>query len=86
MYKLNFLFLSRNIRSKEDVCLVLDLATIRESEVNPLTQCLYAMQDHKTDNLILLEVDKHILEELNIGNTYVLSQITFMIMCIIEVL
>ncbi|XP_014476586.1 PREDICTED: sister chromatid cohesion protein DCC1 [Dinoponera quadriceps] len=53
----------RDIRTKEDVSLVLDLATIKKSELNPLTQCLYLnMQDHKIDNLMLLEVDKHILE------------------------
>ncbi|XP_011144860.1 sister chromatid cohesion protein DCC1 isoform X2 [Harpegnathos saltator] len=59
----------RDIRTKEDVRLVLDLATIRESELNPLTQCLYPIGDHKIDNLILLEVDKHIWEALNEGDT-----------------
>jgi hypothetical protein len=50
---------------------VLKLATIEESDLNPVTQCLYSMQDHKIDDMILLEVDKHILEALNEDNTYV---------------
>lgn len=75
IYNSLFLFSSRDIRTKEDVCLVLDLATIRESELNPLTQCLYPVEDYKTDNLMLLEVDKHILEALNKGDTYVFLKI-----------
>lgn len=62
--------------------MILDLAAIRESELNPLTQCLYPVQDHKIDNLMLLEVDKHILEELDKGDTYVYLQI---IMIVIQV-
>jgi len=50
---------------------VLKLATIEESDLNPVTQCLYSMQDHKIDDMILLEVDKHILEALKEGDTYV---------------
>lgn len=50
---------------------ILELATIKESDLNSTTQCLYPMQDHKIDDLILLEVDKHIWEALNEGDTYV---------------
>lgn len=69
------LFLSRNVRTKEDVCEILELATIKESDLNSVTQCLYPMKDHQVDNLILLEVDEHILGALNEGDTYVLSHI-----------
>lgn len=53
------------------MCLVLDLATVRESDLNAVTQCLYPMQHPKDDNLILLEVDEHILGALNEGDKYV---------------
>lgn len=69
----NFIFfaLRKDVRTKEDVQQILELATIKESELNSMTQCLYPMQDHKTDDLMLLEVDKHIWEALNVGDTYV---------------
>lgn len=66
------LLFTRDVRTEKDVGLVLDLATIRESELNAVTQCLYPMQDHKVDNLILLEVDEHVLGALNEGDTYVI--------------
>lgn len=52
------------------MCLILDLATIKEPDLNTVTQCLYPMQDYKIDNLILLEVDEHILGMLNEEDTY----------------
>lgn len=55
-------------RTKEDVCLILDLATIKESELNTVTQCLYPMQDHEINDLMLLEVNEHILEQLDEGD------------------
>ncbi|XP_011173610.2 sister chromatid cohesion protein DCC1 [Solenopsis invicta] len=58
-----------NVRTKEDVCEILELATIKESDLNSVTQCLYPMKDHQVDNLILLEVDEHILGALNEGDT-----------------
>ncbi|XP_029166052.1 sister chromatid cohesion protein DCC1 [Nylanderia fulva] len=59
----------KDVRTKEDVQQILELATIKESDLNSTTQCLYPMQDHKADDLMLLEVDKHIWEALNEGDT-----------------
>ncbi|EZA51097.1 Sister chromatid cohesion protein DCC1 [Ooceraea biroi] len=59
----------RDVRTKEDACQILELATIKESDLNPVTQCLYPMQEDKVDDLILLEVDKHILKALSEGDT-----------------
>ncbi|CAL1677615.1 unnamed protein product [Lasius platythorax] len=59
----------QDVRTKEDVGQILELATIKESDLNSTTQCLYPMQDHKIDDLMLLEVDKHIWEALNEGDT-----------------
>ncbi|XP_029673168.1 sister chromatid cohesion protein DCC1 isoform X2 [Formica exsecta] len=59
----------KDVRTEEDVRQILELATIKESDLNSTTQCLYPMQDHKIDDLILLEVDKHIWEALNEGDT-----------------
>ncbi|XP_011690982.1 PREDICTED: sister chromatid cohesion protein DCC1 [Wasmannia auropunctata] len=58
-----------NVRTKENVCEILELATIKESDLNAVTQCLYPMQDHQVDNLILLEVDEHVLGGLSEGDT-----------------
>ena len=71
-----FFFLFRDDRTKEDVCQILELATIKENDLNNMTQCLYSTENHKTDNLMLLEVDDHILETLNKGDTYVPLQFT----------
>ncbi|XP_071562935.1 sister chromatid cohesion protein DCC1 [Temnothorax nylanderi] len=57
-----------NVRTKENVSEILELASIKESDLNALTQCLYPMQDHQIDDLILLEVDEHILGALNEGD------------------
>lgn len=67
----SFFILRTDVRTEEDVRQILELATIKESDLNSTTQCLYPMQDHKIDDLILLEMDKHIWEALNEGDTYV---------------
>ncbi|XP_018314425.1 sister chromatid cohesion protein DCC1 isoform X2 [Mycetomoellerius zeteki] len=54
----------RNVRVKENVCEILELAGIKESDLNTMTQCLYSMQDQVND-MILLEVDEDILKGLN---------------------
>lgn len=59
----------KDVRTEEDVRQILELATIKESDLHSITQCLYPMQDHKIDDLMLLEVDKHIWEGLNEGDT-----------------
>ncbi|KAL0119702.1 hypothetical protein PUN28_007859 [Cardiocondyla obscurior] len=59
----------RNVRTKENVSEILELATIKESDLRTVTQTLYSMQDHQVNNdLILLEVDKHILGALSEGD------------------
>ncbi|TGZ37740.1 Sister chromatid cohesion protein dcc1-like protein [Temnothorax longispinosus] len=45
-----------NVRTKENVSEILELAAIKESDLNAVTQCLYPMKDHQIDDLILLEV------------------------------
>ncbi|XP_012217397.1 sister chromatid cohesion protein DCC1 isoform X2 [Linepithema humile] len=57
-----------DVRTKEDVCQILELAAIKENDLNIVTQCLYSTQNYKIDNLMLLEVDNHILETLNKGD------------------
>ncbi|XP_011874528.1 PREDICTED: sister chromatid cohesion protein DCC1 isoform X2 [Vollenhovia emeryi] len=57
-----------NVRTKEDVCEILELATIKESDLSAVTQCLYPTRDHQTDDLMLLEVDEHILSGLGEGD------------------
>ncbi|EGI67693.1 PREDICTED: sister chromatid cohesion protein DCC1 isoform X1 [Acromyrmex echinatior] len=58
----------RNIHVKENVCEILELAGIKESDLNTVTQCLYSMQDHQVNDMILLEVDEDILKRLNQGD------------------
>ncbi|XP_077276195.1 sister chromatid cohesion protein DCC1 [Temnothorax americanus] len=57
-----------NVRTKENVSEILELAAIKESDLNAVTQCLYPMKDHQIDDLILLEVDEHILGALSEGD------------------
>lgn len=73
-YNDSVFFLSRNVRTKENVCQLLELATFKETDLNIVTQSLYSAA-HKSDNLMLLEVNEHILEELNKGDTYVVLQL-----------
>lgn len=63
--------LRKDVRTQEDVRQILELATIKETDLNSTTQCLYPMQSLKVDDLMLLEVDKHIWETLKEGDTYV---------------
>ncbi|XP_018049761.1 PREDICTED: sister chromatid cohesion protein DCC1 isoform X2 [Atta colombica] len=58
----------RNIHVKENVCEILELAGIKESDLNIMTQSLYSMQDHQANDMILLEVDEEILKGLNQGD------------------
>ncbi|XP_018403671.1 PREDICTED: sister chromatid cohesion protein DCC1 isoform X2 [Cyphomyrmex costatus] len=55
----------RDVRVKENVCEILELAGIKESDLNTVTQCLYSTQDHQVNDMILLEVDEDILKGLN---------------------
>lgn len=73
LFTMIFFLLSRNVRTKEDVCQILELATIKEADLNAVTQSLYSAT-HRADNLMLLEVDDHILGKLNAGDTYVILQ------------
>ncbi|XP_011647331.1 sister chromatid cohesion protein DCC1 [Pogonomyrmex barbatus] len=59
----------KNIRTEENIREILDLATIKESNLNAMTQCLYPMRCHQADDLILLEIDEHIFGALSKEDT-----------------
>ncbi|XP_020291297.1 sister chromatid cohesion protein DCC1 [Pseudomyrmex gracilis] len=57
----------RDVRTMEDVRQCLELAAIKETDLNIVTQSLYSAAQ-MPDSLMLLEVNEHILKELNEGD------------------
>lgn len=73
----------RYSRTTEEIHKSLELAVIKESDLQNVTQILYSAQEHDIEKHIkLLELDEHLIETIKKGDRYIspFNFVNFLIM------